>query len=242
MMADHSRLALVMEDDPKQIALNEIVSSLSHDFRAPLRRVRQFLALIERKHGADFDPETTTWLEFINENTHRMQLMIDSLTELKDVAHFEGETQVVDLQTLVDELLKSLNNFMAEADAIVTVAANLPRLETIPELLSLLIHKLIQHAIQQQTETNQKPIIHLKFEIEGKHAVLHIQDNGPGIEAELLPNALELFNEINTADAKSTDAIGLAVCRHIAARLGTNLKVTSTAGVGSDFAIKLPLA
>lgn len=89
-MADHSRLALVMEDDPKQIALNEIVSSLSHDFRAPLRRVRQFLALIERKHGADFDPETTTWLEFINENTHRMQLMIDSLTELKDVAHFEG--------------------------------------------------------------------------------------------------------------------------------------------------------
>jgi light-regulated signal transduction histidine kinase (bacteriophytochrome) len=231
-----------MQDDPIQIALHEIANSLSHDFRAPLRRVQQFVALIEKKHGAEFDAETAMWLGFINENTHRMQFMIECLAELNSVTCYQGDSQAVELPPLIEKILVNLKGLISETSASIVVADDLPRLEAIPELLSLLLHKLIEYALRQGTESDQKLIINLDLKLEGKQAILNIRDNGPGIAAELLPNVFDLFNESQQADAKRSQDVSLAVCRHIAARLGTNLEVTSTLGVGSKFFFKLPLA
>jgi signal transduction histidine kinase len=70
----------------------------------------------------------------------------------------------------------------------------------------------------------------------GDRVVVEIQDNGPGIAAEVLANAFEPF----TTTRKGGFGLGLYSCRQIVADCGGELTVSSSPGQGATFRMEFP--
>ncbi|MDK2931891.1 MAG: two-component system, OmpR family, sensor kinase [Bacillota bacterium] len=69
-----------------------------------------------------------------------------------------------------------------------------------------------------------------------------IKDTGPGIPPEHLPHIFERFYRVDKARSRSEGGVGLglAIAKHIAQLQGGDIRVSSTPGKGSVFAVSLP--
>jgi len=74
----------------------------------------------------------------------------------------------------------------------------------------------------------------------GEYAV---RDSGPGIAAEHIPRLTERFYRVDRSRSRETGGtgLGLAIVKHIAQRHGAELRIESTLGTGSRFAIVFPV-
>ena len=70
-----------------------------------------------------------------------------------------------------------------------------------------------------------------------------VTDSGPGIAQEHLPRLTERFYRVDRSRSRETGGtgLGLAIVKHVLQRHGAELKITSTPGQGSSFAILLAL-
>ena len=69
-----------------------------------------------------------------------------------------------------------------------------------------------------------------------------VQDTGGGIAPEHLPRLTERFYRVDRSRSRETGGtgLGLAIVKHVAQRYGGELRIESTLGKGSEFAIHLP--
>jgi len=75
----------------------------------------------------------------------------------------------------------------------------------------------------------------------GGFAVLRVTDTGPGIAPADLPHIFERYRRANDG-GRGGVGLGLAIAHRLAQRMGGTLEVESELGVGSTFALLLPLA
>lgn len=78
------------------------------------------------------------------------------------------------------------------------------------------------------------------FSSEG-HAVIEIADSGVGIPADILPHIFDPFFS-RRADGVTGTGLGLTIVKNFVERMGGTISVDSTAGHGTVFRIRLPLA
>jgi two-component system, OmpR family, phosphate regulon sensor histidine kinase PhoR len=69
-----------------------------------------------------------------------------------------------------------------------------------------------------------------------------VRDTGPGIAAEHISRLTERFYRVDRSRSRETGGtgLGLVIVKHVVQRHGAELKVDSTPGVGSTFAIVFP--
>ena len=73
---------------------------------------------------------------------------------------------------------------------------------------------------------------------EADYVVIAIEDDGPGVPAELRDT---LFEPLVTSKPKGT-GLGLAICRQIIERHGGTIALSETGGPGARFEIRLPVS
>jgi two-component system phosphate regulon sensor histidine kinase PhoR len=75
-----------------------------------------------------------------------------------------------------------------------------------------------------------------------QHQIIRVRDTGSGIPAEHLPRVFERFYRVDRARSRDAGGtgLGLAIVKHLALAHGGEAYVTSEAGQGSEFSIKLP--
>ncbi|MCH3865037.1 ATP-binding protein, partial [Campylobacter jejuni] len=73
---------------------------------------------------------------------------------------------------------------------------------------------------------------------------VHVRDQGQGIAAQDLARLFEPFARVGVATRGDVGGagLGLAFVRTVAQRHGGEVEVTSEAGVGSVFTLRLPMA
>ncbi|WP_439646039.1 sensor histidine kinase [Kordiimonas gwangyangensis] len=77
----------------------------------------------------------------------------------------------------------------------------------------------------------------------GKHVILSISDEGPGIAQEHLARLTERFYRVDTARSRKMGGtgLGLAIVKHILLRHNSPLDIKSQLGTGTTFSFKLPI-
>ena len=67
----------------------------------------------------------------------------------------------------------------------------------------------------------------------------YVRDTGPGIAPEHIPRLTERFYRVDRSRSRDTGGtgLGLAIVKHVLQRHGSELRIDSTPGVGSTFAI-----
>lgn len=104
-------------------------------------------------------------------------------------------------------------------------------------VLTQVLHRLVDNAREACAKGGN---VTVRTRLEGAHAVLTIEDDGPGIPAELLGRVLEPF--FTTKRIGAGTGLGLSVCLGIVRQLGGTLSIDSVPGKGTTVTVKLPRA
>ncbi|HEY6892942.1 MAG TPA: ATP-binding protein [Rhodanobacteraceae bacterium] len=109
------------------------------------------------------------------------------------------------------------------------------------ERLLQVLGNLLRNAIKFTPEHGH---IWLKLTVEGSAAVIRVEDDGIGIEPEMLERIFDAFTQVDAdAAAKRGIGMGLAIARATVSLMRGSIQATSDGpGRGATFTVRLPLA
>jgi signal transduction histidine kinase len=156
------------------------------------------------------------------------------MTQLKS-AGSTGDARAIDLIPLVRALVRARAGSRPEPRLEVQVG-ELPVLAE-PDRLTSVIGHIIQNA---QDATPPDGVIVVRLSTKDSQALVDIQDNGSGMEAEFIET--RLFKPFDSTKGLTGMGIGAYECREVVRSLGGQVSVESQPGQGTTFSIAIPLA
>lgn len=222
----------------------DFVANVSHEIRTPLTVLAGF---VETLQNLPLDAEERArYLALMAQQSTRMETLVNDLLTL---SRLEGSpaptssqwTRVRALLAHCEDEAKGLSSrlsplghrltFKVEADS---------ELSGAPTELQSAMSNLLSNAVRYTPGGGEVSVTwRLLPDGRGEYAV---QDSGPGISAEHIPRLTERFYRVDRSRSRETGGtgLGLAIVKHIAQRHGAELRIESTVGRGSRFALVFP--
>ncbi len=214
--------------------------TISHDLIAPLVVIEGFAELLLERKNSELGEEGSEYAERILKAVGRMRHLVSSLLEYARAGKAEGESQVVNPAEMARELLVEREMEVRDRGAIIQVQEGLPSIFVDPLKLNQVLSNLLDNALKYSSE-ERPPVIEVGGRVAGGEAVVFVQDNGTGIEAEDLPAVFEPFTRFQSGEEPGL-GIGLATVKRAVEGWGGRVWVESSPGEGSTFFFTAPLA
>ena len=203
----------------------EMLAGVSHDLRTPLTRMKLQIEMLERT------PETRELQDDIQE----MERMIDGYLTF---ARGEGSESLskINLASLIEEIISterrdgSVINFVNKSKTIKSVILR-------PQAIKRAITNLIINS-KKYAET-----VKVEFEYNSEHAIITIDDNGPGIKPEHRDDVFKAFFRLDPSRNTDTGGtgLGLTIAKDIVQSHGGDLLLSEASLGGLRATITLPL-
>ena len=106
------------------------------------------------------------------------------------------------------------------------------------------VTNLLQNAVTYTAVKGEAGIVRYRCGVEDGFAVIEVEDTGIGIPARYTDRVFERFFRVDRARSRESGGtgLGLSIVRNVAKAHGGSVSVTSKVGLGSTFAIRLPVA
>ena len=226
----------------------EFVAGVSHELRTPLAVIRS--AADNLADGVvESGPQVNEYGKLIGREGRRLSTMIEQTllfagAQTGAKAYDLGDVSV---QSVVERTLKELNPAVEEAgfEVETSIEPGLPAVRSNEQALGRVLANLIQNALKYGGEAKWLGVRAAASQANGKREVeLHVEDHGPGIDAEDLPHVFEPFyrGKLALSNQIQGSGLGLNLAQRIGEAVGARLTVESHPGRGSAFAVHLPIA
>lgn len=212
----------------------------SHDLQEPLRKIGSFTELLARKYQDKLDEKAGTYISYIVDGAHRMQILINDLLSISRVTTKGREFAAVDCNALLARVQQDVELAVLEKKASLSVA-ELPTVMADEVQLGQVFQNLIANGIKY-CEADRRPEVRVAATRRGTEWVFSVSDNGIGIEPQHFERIFQIFQRLHTREEFSGTGIGLALSKKIVERHGGHIWVESTPGQGSTFFFTLPLS
>jgi diguanylate cyclase len=221
-------------------AKDEFLAMLGHELRNPLASIGNAAHLIGRA-----PPYGNEWHfaheVIVRQSTHLSRIVDDLLEVGRAIAgKISLAPQRIDLQMVVEDAVQALRASGKAADRRVEVHGSSVWIDADRTRIEQVVSNLLANAVQH---TLQNGRIALRVEAQGGDAVLIVEDDGAGMDAETAARAFELFFQAKQgADRrKGGMGIGLTLARRIVEMHRGTLSVASAGvGRGATFTLRLP--
>jgi signal transduction histidine kinase len=211
----------------------EFVADASHELRTPLTSILANLELLE----AELQGEDREIARSALRSSQRMRrLVADLLLLARADAGRQAPREAIDLAAVVREVAGEAAP-LAENHELEVSAAEPVIVEGSADDLHRLVLNLIQNALVH-TPSGTHVCARLGTE-PGGGALLEVEDDGPGIPAELRHRLFERFVR-GSGDTGGGSGLGLAIVRAVAETHGGSVEVTERDGGGARFMVHLP--
>lgn len=228
-----------------QEALRErdaFVAIASHELRNPLTTLlgRAELLRIRGTRTGVFAERDLADLQIIVRQAQRINALLGDLLGAVQVGNesFAVTVEPVNLVRLVTQAVTTLQPLLTkhmlvvQGDSAVDVTADPVRVDQI-------VQNLLGNAIKYSPDGGT---ITVEITHDEREACLAISDQGLGMPPEALPLLFRRFYRVpSSARVAEGTGIGLFVVKELVERQGGRVEVSSTLGVGSTFAVRLPL-
>ncbi len=219
--------------------LADFAHMAAHDLQEPLRTIRGFGTLIERKHRESLTPVVADYLTQMTAATERMQWLIRDVLDYASVQNISGEISDVALFDAANEAQVALRQAILETDARVDVAP-LPVVRGIHRLLIQLLQNLISNAIKYRGDAEPRILVSAARDDQAGAWRIMVADNGIGIPEQHHLRIFDAFERVGDRAKVAGSGIGLAICKAIAEAHGGSIWVDSAPGSGSTFVFTIP--
>lgn len=239
LQEEGKRLEMSMNQlEAKNEELEDFAYTASHDLKEPLRMVRSFLELLEKRYKHALDKKARQYIHFAVDGAERMQQLIEDLLEYSRVGRHSITLTKVQIKELVLEAKKNLKTQIEENKAEIRINDNLPEINASHTEMMQVFQNLLSNAIKFRND-GQNPVITVGGEKSKNRTTIWVKDNGIGIPGDNIPEVFDIFKRLNNRTEYPGTGIGLAICRKIIERHNGSIYVESEPGKGSTFFIKL---
>ena len=268
-VTDRKKTAAIMIQTEKMIMIGGLAAGMAHEINNPLGIISQASQNILRRVSAELPAnrvaaeqvgidlnrlqdyfeirQISTFIANIRDASERAARIIANM--LKFSRKSESFREAVDLGQLLDQVLElAVNDYnlkknydFKKIEVVKECAADLPKVTVIVLELEQVLLNLFKNAAQAMYDAQiDRPQIALRTRQDNGHAVIEVEDTGPGIPEEVQKRIFEPF--FTTKPVGIGTGLGLSVSYAIITNNHYGrLDVRSLPGEGTCFTIRLPL-
>ncbi|NTU78331.1 MAG: GAF domain-containing protein [Chloroflexales bacterium] len=265
--AQIGRLAL-FQDISKERELAQLredyTGMLVHDLRAPLTAIMNGIMMVKRGLGGPISDQQQELLGIAHQGSQTMLEMVNTMLDIAKMeqGHMSLDCEPLSPYALVDETLDRLR-VSAQGHRLTLLqdlAVGLPLIEADREKLVRVIQNLLDNAIKfsrsggsvtlgasfVRIEAHGVSLGHTSFLnlpnlAEGDWLLFWVRDQGPGIPPQYHERVFEKFGQVRDGHKVRGTGLGLTFCKLTVEAHGGRIWLQSVEGVGSTFALALPL-
>ncbi len=179
----------------KNFSVQQFVSIVSHDLRAPIRHMRQFSAMLADSLVAPTE-EQQKYVEFINNSAQQCNQMMEALTELSSLHTQPVQAEAIDFAALFAEICAEL---AAGSDCQPTLtinnSADQQPLMDARHARTLLV-ALLENAFKFRRKDHQLNLQLTIANANGQQSI-SLTDNGIGIAPRFIDHCTTIFQQLD---------------------------------------------
>lgn len=231
--------------------LESFAYAAGHDMLEPLRKITTFSDRLMEKYADVLEGDGAMYLSRMVNSAENMRTLINSLLDLSRITKPESESQVVDLNLVIQEVLSDLELKVEETGAKLSYA-KLPVIPGVYAQMKQLFYNIVVNGLKFKRD-EVSPVITIDCKlvdsIEGTRSIPNVSgpfyyfticDNGIGFEVEYADRIFQIFQRLHGKSEYPGSGIGLAICKKIVEHHSGVIYATSTLGQGSCFHFYLP--
>ncbi|OZG73290.1 hypothetical protein BTA51_12505 [Hahella sp. CCB-MM4] len=234
---DFNQLARTLEDNEQ--ARRRWIADTSHELRTPLAIVKGEIEAMQD----DIRPLNKTNLNSLHQEVTQLERLINDLYQLTnaDIGAMRYQMENIDLCAEVQEIAERYRAMFAEEglllvldipDREISIYADASRLQQ-------LVGNLLTNALKY---VEKKGRVRLSVSSNGEHAVVSVDDSGPGVPAESLPYLFDHLYRVEGSRNRKTggSGLGLAICQRIVTAHTGRIEAQASELGGLQIKIQLP--
>jgi len=216
----------------------EFAADASHELRTPLTVIRSSVEHLRRSRGADGSATTTEALDDIDAEVGHLTALVEDLLLLarSDSGAITLNRLPVDLGDVAADGAGALAKLADERGVRLGLDPEPAMVKGDHARLRQLIVILVDNAVRH---TPRGGSVRVQVRSDRQQAVLEVDDEGPGIQAEDMPRVFERFWRAPGAAAGGT-GLGLAIAKSIVDLHDGRITVANRAEGGARFTVRLP--
>jgi PAS domain S-box-containing protein len=227
-----------------QAELADFAYIASHDLKEPLRGISNYAGFLLEDHTDTLDDKAKARLETIVRLAKRQEEIVDTLLYYSQLGTAEVARRRVDLQSILQRAIDSLQPLASQANAEIRVTAPLPTIECDGSLVLELFTHLISNAIRFNDKAQKR--VEIGFEaaqdkvlgtgLPGAPFVFHVRDNGIGISEKHRATIFQFLKRLHGRDEYGGGVgAGLAIAGKIVEKHRGKIWLQSHPGEGTTF-------
>lgn len=238
-MAEFS--ARMVEQDAERLK-DEFFALVSHELRTPLTSIIGYTDMLARKEAESLSDRGVKMLEVIRRNAGREMRLVGDLLMLVRIkaGRFELEPGTVGLRFVVNEAADAARPAAERQGLELKLRAeDVPRFPGDSERMGQVVDNLLSNAIKFTDEGS----VEVRVFERDDHAVIEVQDTGPGIPPEDVERLFDRLYRASSATAGHVPGagLGLTIVKGIVEAHGGRVEVESEVGQGTTFRVEIPL-
>lgn len=216
--------------------LDDLVSSASHDLRAPLRDIANLAAWIAEDVGDSLPPTSARHLAMLRDRVARMERLLDDLLAYYGAGRAAFAPEAFPAGAVIDEAVRDVAppsgfTLRTEGEALT--------LRTLRAPLSQVLRNLVDNAVKHHGGPTGRVAVRVCEERAG-WVRFEVTDDGPGVAPEFHARIFELFQTLRPRDEVEGSGMGLAIVKRVVESHGGVVWVRSALGQGATFAFTWP--
>lgn len=212
----------------------------SHDLKTPLHNIIKFSGLLKHKLEPVATDDIKDYLSFIIQGGKRMNFLIEDVLEYSKLSRPDngGQKEVIDLNRLVDDITRSISEYLDSRNASILVTTPLPSIFWCHSKIFMLFKNLIENGVKYNE--SPEPTISIWTSDEKGELNLYFSDNGIGIGEEYHEKIFLMFTRLHNQTEYEGSGLGLAACKKIVEEFGGTIQCNGQDQIGTTFRISLP--
>ncbi|HVZ68896.1 MAG TPA: PAS domain S-box protein [Rhizomicrobium sp.] len=221
--------------------LDDFAYIASHDLKEPLRGIHNHSRFLLEDNEDTLDEESTGRLNRLIFLSQRMEKLVNDLLYFSRLGRQELAVQPTDVGAVIADVAFTLDMFLEERNARISLADNLPTVVCDKPRVTELFRNLITNAVKYNDKP--EPEVEVGF-LETKKKpngvamkrVFFVKDNGVGISPEFHHEIFRIFRRLHAGKGpEEGTGVGLTFVKKIVERHGGEIWLESELGKGTTF-------
>ncbi len=207
----------------------------SHDMKEPLRMIIIYQKMLLNKLR-DSNPDLKDYIKTSLQAAENMNNLVTDLFSYTKLQEYDMKTESIPVSSIIDNIKVKLELYLQEQRSEIVLENDFLIIAD-KQMLELVLQNIIQNGLKYNQ--SDKPRVSIQCTDDDEYSIIHIADNGIGIEEKYAKKIFDAFARLNNKHEYQGTGLGLTISKKIIEKHKGDISLTSSLGAGSTFTIRI---